>query len=78
MSPTYIVIFAMYSVLNVHDVSWGSRPASGTKEDDVEQVRFNKKREIQYTNYRANFFMLWVVLNVVVGFTISQSFKGNL
>ena len=29
LSPTYVIIFGIYSAANIHDVTWGSRPAGG-------------------------------------------------
>lgn len=40
MLPCYINIFSIYSFSNLHDVSWGNRPAAA----NIEQVAANAKK----------------------------------
>ena len=66
LSPTYINIFTIYAISNIHDVTWGSRPsAQNSKLNQVE-----KTKETKYKNYRSNFLIIWLVVNAVVGYVI--------
>jgi chitin synthase len=74
LSPTYVNIFTIFAVSNIHDVSWGSRP---TVIDPMTAKVEGKKQEI-YKNYRANFLVLWILVNLATGGTIiTLSRNGN-
>lgn len=57
LSPTYVNIFTIFAISNIHDVSWGSRPA--TMDASVKAAQ-SKKDEL-YKNFRANFLIFWIV-----------------
>ena len=66
LAPTYINIFTIYAISNIHDVTWGSRPS-------VQNPAFKAiedKKQITYKNYRSNFLVIWLIVNVIVGFII--------
>ena len=63
LAPTYINIFTIYAISNIHDVTWGSRPTTQTqKSNEVE-----KQKKSKYKNYRAKFLIVWIMSNVAVG-----------
>lgn len=62
LSPTYINILTIYAISNIHDVSWGSRPT----ESNALLQAVEKRKGILYRNFRANFLIFWVILNVAV------------
>ena len=74
LSPTYVNVFTIYAISNIHDVSWGSRPAN----TDPVSLSAEKKKEEEYKNYRANFLVFWILWNVGTGFgLITLSRNGN-
>ncbi len=74
ISPTYIIVFTIYSICNIHDVSWGNRPAG----KDQKESKQDKEKAFLYENYRANYLMVYLVLNLLVGSVIAASFRVNL
>ena len=50
MSPFYINIVIIYSMANLHDISWGNR--------EINQVIEDKRRK-KLKNFRTDFFSLW-------------------
>lgn len=67
MTPTYINIMSVYAVSNIHDVSWGSRPA-GAVSSAVSQKEANMTAE--YQDFRSKFLIIWIVANNAVGFVV--------
>lgn len=67
LSPTYVNIFTIYAISNIHDVSWGSRP---TTQNQKVMAAASQKDEM-YKNYRANFLIIWISVNIAVGGTVT-------
>jgi len=63
--PMFTNIFSIYSMANLHDISWGNRPTSGTggTETISANVDVQKKTMINYKAYRANFLFIWFCAN---------------
>ena len=61
MTPTYINIFTMYSICNIHDCSWGNRPTGGREEANNAD---------EFEKFRAKWVVWWAVLNIFVAYTI--------
>ena len=65
MMPTYVNVMSIYSMSNLHDISWGNRPsvAGGinTFSQDAKRQEGIKNR---YQIFRVNFLSIWVILNV--------------
>ncbi len=57
MSPTYVNVFTIFAISNIHDVSWGSRPAI----NDPLNASVEKQKEENYKNYRSNFLVFWIL-----------------
>lgn len=74
MSPTYINIMTIFAICNIHDVSWGSRP-KGTKE--VLETAREENMKIEYKNYRSNFLIIWVIINMGAGSWVVNVSRGN-
>ena len=75
MVPTFINILSIYSVSNIHDVSWGSKPT--TKEEFSSETNQEKNRSIAYRNYRSKYLIIWLIINIVVGFSIVSISRRN-
>ena len=56
----------IYAFCNLHDISWGNRPATTL---GVEAVTANKRKQdelmVEYQVYRSNFIYLWIVANIL-------------
>ena len=65
MMPTFTNVMQIYAFCNLHDISWGNRPATS---QGVEAVSANKKKQdelrLEYQVYRSNFVYLWIVANI--------------
>mmetsp|Transcript_14062 Transcript_14062/g.16294 ORF Transcript_14062/g.16294 Transcript_14062/m.16294 type:complete len:283 (+) Transcript_14062:1401-2249(+) len=72
LSPTMVNIISIYSMSNICDVSWGSRPASGGKESGVsnEEQKQKDQRDQSFKNFRAWFLVFWIIVNTITGFVI--------
>ncbi|CAI2366835.1 unnamed protein product [Moneuplotes crassus] len=74
MSPTYVNIFTIFAISNIHDVSWGSRPAVY---DPLSEAAEKRKVE-SYKNFRSNFLVCWILCNLITGSAIiTLSRNGN-
>lgn len=71
LSPMYINIFIIYSMANLHDISWGNRDTDSKKN---EQTKKNLEK------FRAVFVIVWIFINAIYAYAIiyisrdSQSF----
>jgi len=63
LSPTYVNIFTIYAISNIHDVTWGSRPSV----DNEAFKNVEKKKMILYKDYRSRFLVFWTIVNIIVG-----------
>ena len=63
--PMFTNIFSIYSMCNLHDISWGNRPTTGTTGTEAfsANVDQQKQTQINYKAYRANFLFLWFCAN---------------
>lgn len=66
MAPTYINIFTIFAISNIHDISWGSRPTVS----QAVAAQVEKEKSIKYRNFRSNFLIFWLLLNMAVGYII--------
>ena len=65
MMPVFITCMTVYSMCNLHDISWGNRPSV----QDSSQLSIHaKKQAIMLDNYkmfRVNAFCLWALANII-------------
>mmetsp|Transcript_8982 Transcript_8982/g.8532 ORF Transcript_8982/g.8532 Transcript_8982/m.8532 type:complete len:166 (+) Transcript_8982:1257-1754(+) len=61
LGPTYINIIIIYSMANLHDVSWGNRATDDNKGEAT-------KRALE--QFRSLYLIVWIGLNVVYGYSI--------
>ena len=66
--PAFMNMFQLYSMSNLHDLSWGSRPGG---------VQINVKQQMNYMQYRIYFIIFWLLANIayVMIFTNLLSFN---
>ena len=62
LSPMYINIIIIYSMANLHDVSWGNREAGDQKK--------SKETKTNLEQFRALYLIVWIFLNAVYGYSI--------
>ena len=66
MLPTFINIMAIYSMCNLHDISWGNRPSAAAAMAQVSAVaKQQAELDKDYKMFRVNFVAYWVVGNVL-------------
>lgn len=73
LSPTYVNIFTIYSISNIHDVTWGSRPSI----QDSTLKAVERKKELLYKDFRAKFLIFWALVNIVVGSALIYLFDNG-
>ena len=63
--PMFTNIFSIYAMANLHDISWGNRPTTGSTGTEAFSAKADVQREttINYKAYRANFLFLWFCAN---------------
>ena len=78
MLPTFINIMQIYSMSNLHDVSWGNRP---TEKTGTNLVAANKEQQEklkdQYMMFRVNFLTFWIISNAIYVFVIDFFVNEN-
>lgn len=73
MIPTYINVFLIYSICNIHDCTWGNRPDSLTSEE--------KNRIEEFEHFRARWVLIWAIFNSSFAYALNSLDKesdGNL
>lgn len=61
----YINIIIIYSIANLHDVSWGNRETSEKKGGKVTNTETNLEQ------FRSIYLILWLFLNACYGYGIT-------
>jgi hypothetical protein len=71
--PTFINVMQIYSMSNLHDISWGNRP-SVTAGTDALSANAAKQQQLKsnYMVFRVNFLTWWVVANAAFAITIEN------
>ena len=77
MTPTYINILSIYAISNIHNITWGSRPEVKDKKSESKFNMIEKKLEIDYKNFRSNFLIFWLVLNLLIGNSVTYISREN-
>lgn len=74
LGPTYVNIMTIYSIVNIHDVSWGNRPT----QQNEKFKRIENQKGILYKDYRSNFLIIWVITNIAIAAgLVNSSRQGN-
>lgn len=75
LSPTYVNIFTIYSISNIHDVTWGSRPSIHNQSEAVKKTE--KRKDTLYKDFRSKFLVFWSIINIATGVGIISLFRGG-
>jgi len=70
LAPTYVNILTIFAISNIHDVSWGSRPSGGDGAKLAIAARTERIKGIIYRNFRSNFLIIWLLINIAIGYVI--------
>ncbi|OMJ76463.1 hypothetical protein SteCoe_24170 [Stentor coeruleus] len=73
LTPTYVNIFLIYSICNIHDCTWGNRPDLLTQEE--------KNRIEEFEEFRTRWIIIWVLCNgayVLMLTSISNTSSGYM
>lgn len=75
MLPTFSVLFQIYAFCNLHDISWGNRPAS-TSAQGLNSLTYDKMKQaviaLDYQVFRSQFLYTWFVINVLFGLMVAR------
>ena len=77
LAPTYINILSIYAISNIHNVTWGSRPSVVDAKSQSKFQKIEKKLEINYKNFRSNFLIFWLILNLLIGNSVIFTHRLN-
>ena len=71
--PTFINVMQIYSMSNLHDISWGNRP-SVTAGTNALSANANKQQQLKsnYMVFRVNFLTFWIVSNAAFAIVIEN------
>jgi chitin synthase len=69
LTPTYVNIFLIYSICNIHDCTWGNRPDLLTQEE--------KNRIEEFEEFRIRWVIVWVLCNCGYVLVLSASAGTN-
>ena len=81
--PLYLIVFQIYSYANLHDVSWGNRDASADKsikdsQKKLEEIKKERDRRKEYKKTRLLVFLAWLVMNLIVGYTMTYLSRNGM
>ena len=65
LTPTFINVFVIYAIANLHDISWGTRPS--------QNAGLSKKQQDQkdrFEIFRSKVLILWLLFNAGFGYAI--------
>ena len=72
--PMYTNLMQIYSMCNLHDLSWGNRPSGPA--DGAEALAENAKKQLElknrYMKFRVNFLTIWIVANTVYALVVED------
>lgn len=68
LTPMYINLILLFSIANLHDVSWGNRDT-----DSKESINTQKNLEV----FRAKYLIFFIFGNVVYGYGITAIGQGS-
>ena len=74
LSPTYVIIFGIYSACNIHDISWGSRPGGDSQVISNEEKEKEKLKTQTFEDFRAMYFICWGTVNIILGYILIEMF----
>ena len=74
LTPTYINIITLFSVSNIHDVTWGSRPQGA----DITVSTLKKMNMTNdYQDFRSRFLVIWMIVNIMAGSSVVYFSRGG-
>merc|ERR550514_395473 len=81
MLPTYVLVINIYAFCNIHDLSWGTRPANGADHDGAEGVSLKQRMVQQLTSIAqarsASFFKQARSITIVVWIVVNATFVAD-
>lgn len=76
LMPVFTNVFQIYAMCNLHDVSWGNRPASTGQEAFTANKKKQMSAEGDYKLYRTNFVLFWLSCNTGYFILINELVGG--
>lgn len=77
MMPIFITCMTIYSMCNLHDISWGNRPAVA----DSNQLTIHAKKQAvmldNYKMFRVNAFCCWALANIMFILMVEYIMKND-
>ena len=71
LTPTFINVFVIYAIANLHDVSWGNRPSNAGLSKEEQDMKDD------YEIFRSKVLLGWMFFNVGFGYIIIYLSRGG-
>jgi len=82
MMPVFTMVFQIYAMSNLHDISWGNRPSLTGQSAFTSNRNDAIKAEGDYKMFRTNFVLFWLTVNtvyyIVITLTVNSSVDSKL
>lgn len=77
--PTFVNVMQVYSMSNLHDISWGNRP-SVTAGTNILSADAKKQQELKanYMVFRVNFLAFWILANAAFAIVVENEAAGSM
>ena len=72
LAPTFINVFVIYAIANLHDISWGNRPSQSSA---VSKEKHEQKEA--YEIFRSKVLIFWVLFNTLFAYAIVYVSRGG-
>jgi hypothetical protein len=78
LTPTYLNIMSIYSISNIHDVTWGTRPTiSNNDKDDQALKKLENAQKQDFKNYRFHRLLIWLIINILWAVFLVRMSRDN-
>eukprot|EP00475_Leptophrys_vorax_P012055 TRINITY_DN1849_c0_g1_i16.p1 TRINITY_DN1849_c0_g1~~TRINITY_DN1849_c0_g1_i16.p1 ORF type:complete len:677 (-),score=134.14 TRINITY_DN1849_c0_g1_i16:57-2087(-) len=74
----YNIVFVIYSICNIHDISWGTKNLSDSQlkangASEAQEVQIREEVETRFEVFRTSFLLLWVLTNLALAQAMTDS-----
>ena len=71
MLPTFVNVIPIYAMMNINDISWGSRPSKEEVANDKRKKDL-AKQQMNFSDFRFFVAAVWLICNLATGAFIVQ------
>lgn len=71
LTPTFINVFVVYAISNLHDVSWGNRPSNAGLSKEEQNLKDN------YEIFRSKSLLIWLIFNTAFAYSFIYAHRAG-